>query len=497
MTRTLETAGSETYLVVNDTTTGEADSFVKTNGAGVIDAQGYALNNNSVLTQIGAGAAGVLTITSIQGGKSIQATGGDSTTSAYTTIFGNLNVGDLKDPDGTDPDSDPDIFDQSELHAAADAAYDTANGTTGTVTPFAASQWMYTNFIEAQNEKGDTSAGIAIGAYSGKTDAGKVAIVVSNGTTQKAITFGMFDSTGDNTEDTLAITPDDDNTTDIGGTNLRFKTGYFENMNVAASVTSAGITAGNIKVGETSDNEIDTTTGNLTLDSEGGTTLIDDILSVSGAATMSSTLTVTSTTTLNGAVSLGDTAADDIAINGQVNTDIIPKGATHDLGDATNTFAKTFTRELTTGAAATTGTITGDWSLSSGSKLQSTYADLAEMYSADAEYEVGTVLVFGGDAEVTTTDAKGDHRVAGVVSAEPAFVMNQDCPGIATCIALQGRVPVKVIGKVQKGDMLVSSAIPGYAIVNNTPNVGTVIGKAVGTKEDDAKGIVEVVVGRV
>jgi len=498
MTRTLETAGSETYLVVNATTTGEASSFVKTNGAGVIDAQGYALNNNSVLTQIGAGASGVLTITSIQGGKSIQATGGDSTTSAYTTIFGNLNVGDLKDPDGTDPDSDPDIFDQSELHAAADAASITAgNAPAGTVTPFAASQWMYTNFIEAQNEKGGTSAGIAIGAYSGKTEAGKVAIVVSNGTTQKAITFGMFDSTGDNTEDTLAITPDDDNTTDIGGTNLRFKTGYFENMNVAASVTSAGITAGNIKVGETSDNEIDTTSGNLTIDSEGGTVTIDDILSVSGTASFSSTLTVTSTTTLNGDVNLGNATGDDIKINGKVNTDIIPKGATHDLGDGTNTFAKTFTRELTTGASGTTGTITGDWSLSSGSKLQSTYADLAEMYSADTEYEVGTVLVFGGDAEVTTTDAKGDHRVAGVVSAEPAFVMNQDCPGIATCIALQGRVPVKVIGKVQKGDMLVSSAIPGYAIVNNTPSVGTVIGKAVGTKEDDAKGIVEVVVGRV
>ena len=134
--------------------------------------------------------------------------------------------------------------------------------------------------------------------------------------------------------------------------------------------------------------------------------------------------------------------------------------------------------------------------MSAGSKLQSTYADLAEMYSADTEYEVGTVLVFGGDSEVTTTNTKGDHRVAGVVSAEPAFVMNQDCLGIATCIALQGRVPCKVIGKVQKGDMLVSSAIPGYAIVNNTPGVGTVIGKAVGTKDNDAEGIVEVVVGR-
>ena len=219
-------------------------------------------------------------------------------------------------------------------------------------------------------------------------------------------------------------------------------------------------------------------------------------VAIADNATVSGTLTVTSTTTLNGAVNLGDAAADDIAINGKVTTNIIPKGAANNLGDATNTFAKTFTRELTTGAAATTGTITGDWSLSSGSKLQSTYADLAEMYSADTEYEVGTVLVFGGDSEVTTTNIHLDHRVAGVVSAEPAFVMNQDCPGIATCIALQGRVPCKVIGKVAKGDLLVSSGLRGYAVVNNTPTVGTVIGKAVGTKDDAGEGIVEVVVGR-
>ena len=306
----------------------------------------------------------------------------------------------------------------------------------------------------------------------------------------------MRDTTGNSVVDTLAITPQDDNSVNLGDENLRFKTGYFENMNVAASVTSAGITAGNIRVGITGDNEIDTTSGNLTIDSAGGTTTIDDILSVAGAATMSSTLTVTSTTTLNGAVSLGDAAADDIAINGKVNTDIIPKGALHDLGDATNTFAKTFTRELSAGAAATTGTITGDWSLSSGSKLQSTYADLAEMYSSDTKYEVGTVLVFGGDSEVTTTTVHTDHRVAGVVSDHPAYVMNQGCPGIATCVALQGRVPCKVIGKVQKGDLLVSSGLRGYAVVNNTPTVGTVIGKAVGTKDDAGEGIVEVVVGR-
>jgi len=105
--------------------------------------------------------------------------------------------------------------------------------------------------------------------------------------------------------------------------------------------------------------------------------------------------------------------------------------------------------------------------------------------------------VFGGEAEITLTNTKGDTRVAGVVSENPAFVMNQECPGIATCIALQGRVPCKVIGTVKKGDMLVTSAIPGYAIVNNTPGVGSVIGKAVTTKDTDDKGIVEVVVGRV
>ena len=76
LTRTLETAGAETYLVVNDTTTGETNSFVKTTAAGIIDAQGFALNNNTVLTQIGAGATGILTLQSIQGGKSIQASGG-------------------------------------------------------------------------------------------------------------------------------------------------------------------------------------------------------------------------------------------------------------------------------------------------------------------------------------------------------------------------------------------------------------------------------------
>jgi hypothetical protein len=126
------------------------------------------------------------------------------------------------------------------------------------------------------------------------------------------------------------------------------------------------------------------------------------------------------------------------------------------------------------------------------------YADLAENYLADAEYETGSVLVFGGEQELTTTTHKGDTRVAGVVSEKPGYLMNKGLEGDhVTAIALQGRVPVLVVGAVKKGDMLVTASIPGYAIVNNAPGVGEVIGKAVKDKDDPGYGIVEAVVGRV
>ena len=154
-------------------------------------------------------------------------------------------------------------------------------------------------------------------------------------------------------------------------------------------------------------------------------------------------------------------------------------------------------RTISTGAAATTGTITGRWSLSASSRFEATYADLAEYYEGDVEYEVGTVLVFGGDKEVTQSTEHRSTRVAGVVSDQSAYTMNQACPGIKTLTALQGKVPVNVIGTVAKGDMLVASAIPGYAVVDNDPKVGSVIGKAIDTKDDTERGSVHAVVGRV
>ena len=148
---------------------------------------------------------------------------------------------------------------------------------------------------------------------------------------------------------------------------------------------------------------------------------------------------------------------------------------------------------LTTGANTTAGTITGNWTLTSGSRLQATYADLAENYQGDQMYEPGTVLEFGGIKEVTV--AKEDSTsVAGVVTTEPAYVMNALCPGIAIAVALQGRVPVKVKGVIRKGDMLVSAG-NGYAKASKSPKMGSVIGKAL-TDFNDGVGIIEVAIGR-
>jgi hypothetical protein len=105
--------------------------------------------------------------------------------------------------------------------------------------------------------------------------------------------------------------------------------------------------------------------------------------------------------------------------------------------------------------------------------------------------------VFGGDNEVTISAEHKTTRIAGVVSDQSAYTMNANCPGIQTLVALQGKVPVNVIGPVAKGDMLVASSIPGYAVVDNDPKVGSVIGKAIAIKTDSERGTVDAVVGRV
>ena len=144
---------------------------------------------------------------------------------------------------------------------------------------------------------------------------------------------------------------------------------------------------------------------------------------------------------------------------------------------------------LTTGSSSTAGTMIGDWTLPAGSTFQATYADLAEKYTTDAEYESGTVMKFGGDAELTQSDTTNDHKVAGVLSTNPAYILNAEIEG--QYLALSGRVPVKVTGSVSPGDILVSSNVPGHAEVNNDARSGRIIGKAI---TNDANGVCEALV---
>ena len=123
------------------------------------------------------------------------------------------------------------------------------------------------------------------------------------------------------------------------------------------------------------------------------------------------------------------------------------------------------------------------------------YADMAEIYSADADYEAGTVVKIGGDAEITMTIDHADTDVFGVISTAPAYLMNSEAEGLP--VALSGRVPVKVIGKIKKGQRLVSSDIPGvaWASMEDEYDPRAIVGRSLEDKNDGGEGTVEAVIG--
>ena len=122
------------------------------------------------------------------------------------------------------------------------------------------------------------------------------------------------------------------------------------------------------------------------------------------------------------------------------------------------------------------------------------YADLAENYLSDVKYEAGTVVVFGGAQEITTTVMFADATVAGVISTDPAYLMNSASDGQP--VALRGRVPVKVQGFTRKGDLLVTGNIPGTAVsVGRDIKYGqAVFAKALENKTTAEVGIIEAVI---
>ena len=149
---------------------------------------------------------------------------------------------------------------------------------------------------------------------------------------------------------------------------------------------------------------------------------------------------------------------------------------------------------LTTGANTTAGTITGNWTLTSGSRIQATYADLAERFASDEAYAPGTVVEIGGEHEITAVQYELSEDVFGVISNTAAMIMNGTAGTDLTHppVAVSGRVEVKVSGKVNKGDRLVSAGDGlARAAKLGEANPFNTIGRALEYKTDDGIGYVE------
>ena len=208
---------------------------------------------------------------------------------------------------------------------------------------------------------------------------------------------------------------------------------------------------------------------------------------------LTTTTTVSSFFSLNGYVGLE-------ALN--TGLDVYSGGAsrikrvTLDNNGTLSVLANVASTSTTSGSFTVAGGVGVVGNINAGGTITGNLADVAENYQADAEYEPGTVLEFGGPAEVTVCNHNMCKRVAGVVTTAPAVVMNGALKGenIAP-VALLGRVPVKVSGTVRKGDMMVSAG-NGRARAEENPVIGSVIGKAL-EDFDGLEGVIEVVIGRI
>ena len=269
------------------------------------------------------------------------------------------------------------------------------------------------------------------------------------------------------------------------------------NLKGLTTGTHTGPVIGNV-TGNTVGEHTGPVTGNLTsslLQALGGTT--------SSQATIRGQWTLESGSTLNGNI-IGTITGDTLGTHkGNVLSSIVT--GTNIYGTTariTNIISSGgYTGDVNTslisalgGSVGSSGQIKGQWTLVAGSTLQATYADLAERYHADAVYEPGTVVVLGGDAEITVTSVRADTAVAGIISTNPAYTLNSEAGSDEThpYIALTGRVPCKVAGRIRKGDLLVTSSATGRAeSMKSTDSPNAVIGKAL-ENFDGPFGVIEV-----
>jgi len=226
-----------------------------------------------------------------------------------------------------------------------------------------------------------------------------------------------------------------------------------------------GVATGQVRIGGASGRSITTTTGNVVFD--GNTP---------------STSTTTGQLVVRGGVSI---STGNLYISGSGGNSIVATGNIGLVGNILP-FGANLTYNL--------GSDTQWWNTFYGLSTQAQYADLAEKYLADAEYLPGTVVVFGGEQEITVSQTFADVRVAGVISSNPAYLMNAATEGLP--VALRGRVPVQVLGAVSKGDLLVTSDQFGFAqsVGQNNSFGQAVFAKSLVTDGSNGSKIIEAVI---
>ena len=260
---------------------------------------------------------------------------------------------------------------------------------------------------------------------------------------------------------------------------------------------TGNITGGNILGGANVNATTHTgTTASLTGNITGGNILTAGLISATGAVTGAG-ITGTSLTVTTGNITGGnliisgaivDSAQLDIQTSAANANIVLTPNGTGNVNISGNIMP-------TANATANIGSATLSFNTVFAKSTSAQYADLAEKYTADAEYAPGTVVAFGGNAEVTLANEAGSTRIAGVISTNPSYIMNATLEAQhVALVALQGRVPCRIIGPVRKGDMMVSAG-NGAACVDNAARAGSIIGKAL-EDFDGVDGTIEVVVGR-
>ncbi len=296
-----------------------------------------------------------------------------------------------------------------------------------------------------------------------------IAFYGPDGTTPATIASTSVDTTtiSNGTSSMSVVTADGNIRANVGGNQIAVVTNSGVQITGDLSVTGNATLSGNI-LGD----RIQNGTTNIDIQTINGNANIS-VAGTSNVAVFTTTgLVVAGTVSVSGTGNV--TGANIVATADVFTPEIVKTGsnAVGNIGQSSNYFNTVF-------AQATSAL----------------YADLAEKYVADAEYVPGTVVVFGGDKEVTVTSTDADRAVAGVVSTNPSYIMNSglEAEYVAT-VALTGRVPCRVTGTVRKGDLMVSAGY-GLARAEADPRVGTVIGKALENHEG-TEGVIEVVVGR-